>query len=116
MEPINVEALARLCHEANKLYCESMGDFSQVPWEEAPENTKESARNGVRFHLANPNVTPEESHENWLKFKTADGWKYGPVKDEAKKEHPCFMPFKDLPPEQQKKDAIFGTIVKALVR
>ena len=30
----------------------------------------------------------------------ADGWKYGPVKDPEKKEHPCFVPYDDLPPSR----------------
>jgi len=49
-----------------------------------------------------------------LKVKEADGWKYGPVKDAEKKEHPCFRPYNLLPRDQKAKDYIFRAIVHAL--
>lgn len=110
----SVEAIARVCHEANRAWCTALGDASQVPWADAPEWQKESARNGVRHALANPNAQPSDSHESWLREKRAAGWHYGPVKDAAKREHPCFVPYEELPPEQRQKDALFLAIVRAL--
>ena len=43
-----------------------------------------------------------------------EGWKYGPVKDAQKKEHPCFLPYAELPPEQKAKDYLFRAVVHAL--
>ncbi len=106
--------IARVCHEANRAYCRSIGDYSQPPWEEAPEWQKKSAIDGVRFHIVHPEAGPSASHEEWLKAKQADGWKYGAVKDPEKKEHPCFVPFGQLPAEQQSKDYIFTAIVNEL--
>ena len=63
---------------------------------------------------ANPGSEPSHSHEEWLKEKAATGWKYGPVKDLAKKEHPCFVPYDELPPEQKAKNALFVGVVNAL--
>ena len=31
-------------------------------------------------------------HEVWAAGRIAAGWKYGPVRDEIKKEHPCLIP------------------------
>jgi hypothetical protein len=59
-------------------------------------------------------VPPSASHNSWLRQKEEDGWKYGPVKDADKKEHPCFIPYEELPREQQAKDYLFGAIVAAL--
>ena len=106
--------IAKVCHEANKAYCESLGDLSQKHWDEAPDWQKESAINGVNFHLSNPEAKPSNSHDEWLKEKLATGWKYGEVKDEIKKEHPCIVPYEQLPEEQRKKDALFIAIVNAL--
>ncbi len=106
-----IEHCASICHEVNKAYCESIGDNSQPFWADAPQWAKDSAMNGVRFHLENPYAGPSGSHENWLKDKEADGWKYGPVKDPEKKEHPCFVPYDQLPKEQQVKDALFVAVV-----
>lgn len=109
------EQVAKICHEANKAYCESNGDFSQVSWEEAPEWQRRSAIDGVAFHIANPGAGPEASHENWMKDKLEAGWKYGEIKNAVLKEHPCLVPFSMLPKEQQFKDILFRTIVHASI-
>lgn len=106
--------IAKVCHETNRAYCQTIGDNSQATWEEAPEWQRASAINGVNFHLANPNSKPSHSHEEWLKEKEATGWKYGPTKDPAKKEHPCFVPYDQLPAAQKAKDALFVGVVNAL--
>lgn len=106
--------IAKVCHEANKAYCESIGDYSLKPWENCPEWQKQSSINGVRFKLKNLNATPEDMHNFWMQERYATGWKYGTVKDEVKKEHPCMVSYNLLPPEQRAKDHIFGSIVKSL--
>lgn len=107
------EAAARAAHEANRAYCIAIGDFSQPHWEEAPSWAQDSARLGVQAIHDNPATTPEQSHQGWLAQKERDGWKYGPVKNPDAKEHPCFVPYAELPPHQQAKDAIFGTVVRS---
>lgn len=107
-----VEFAAELAHESNRAYCARNGDFSHLPWKDAQENIKDSARNGVRQIINNPDTTPEQSHENWLAFKKADGWVYGPVKDMEKKTHPCMVPYTDLPEFDRVKDAVFGSVVR----
>lgn len=104
------EAAARAAHEANRAYCYAIGDTSQLPWELAPEWQRTSAINGVRGVLVDGNG-PRESHASWLREKEATGWKYGPTKDPEKKEHPCFVPYDQLPPEQQAKDDVFTHVV-----
>lgn len=113
-EPL-VELAAEAAHEANKEYCESIGDDSQVDWAEAPEWQRESAINGVRFILDNPTAPPSSLHENWRAVKTQDGWTYGPVKDVDNKLHPCMLPFNQLPEAQQKKDEIFFEAVTGVL-
>lgn len=111
---MTIEHIARTCHEVNAEFCEALGDFSQVAWEDAPEWQRKSAINGVLFRLANPNSSPSEQHESWLDAKAVDGWKYGPVKDVEKKEHPCFVPYAALPAEQKAKDALFIAVVDGM--
>lgn len=112
---MNVEILAcaRAAHEANRAFCIAHDDYSQPAWDDAPDWQKSSALNGVRGVLFDGNG-PEQSHESWLREKTETGWKYGPVKDPEKKEHPCFVPYADLPPEQKAKDHIFTAVVRAV--
>lgn len=110
-----IEDIAFVCHEANRAYCFTLGDKSQKTWAEAPEWQCESVRNGVRFHVANPDADASASHESWLEEKRENGWVYGEVKDEVKKTHPCFVPFEGLPIEQQRKDHLFRAIVHAML-
>ncbi len=111
---MNSELMAQVAHETNRAYCRTIGDNSQPTWEDAPGWQKDSAVNGVEFHLDNPEAGCSASHESWLKEKESDGWKYGEVKDAEKKEHPCFVPYNELPDEQKVKDALFVGVVRAL--
>jgi len=109
-----VEQIAKLCHEANKHFCRLIGNFTQHSWEESPEWQRQSAIKGVEFNLANPDAPASASHDSWLKEKQETGWKYGPVKDADKKEHPCFVPYEQLPLEQRTKDHLFKAVVAAM--
>lgn len=106
--------IAEICHEANRAYCRTIGDFSQPSWDDAPDWQKKSAINGVNFHLDNPGAGPSASHDNWLREKIADGWRYGAVKDPERKEHPCCVPYHELDEKQRRKDSLFIAIVDAL--
>lgn len=107
-----VEEIAKECHEANRHYCESIGDNSQVEWDKAEDWQKESAINGVRFY--NSDITPEQQHEAWMKDKKEAGWKYGKEKDAKKKTHPCMVPYDKLPEDQKLKDEIFQSVIKQM--
>lgn len=109
-----VIAIARMCHQANKYWCEINGDTSQVDWEDAEQWQRDSAIKGVYFRMENPNAGSSAQHDHWLKDKLLDGWVYGAVKDAEKKTHPCLVPFSELPQFQQKKDKLFCAIVDAL--
>ena len=111
---MHINDIARIAHQVNKAYCESIGDSSQVDWEDAPDWQKSSAVDGVRLHIRHPETTAAESHESWLKFKLGQGWKYGPIKDVAKLEHPCIVPYDDLPEEQRVKDRLFKAVISSL--
>lgn len=110
-----IEYAARMTHEANRHYCQMIGDNSQVSWDDAPEWQKKSAIEGVTAVLNNPNITAEQQHANWMACKKADGWVYGPEKNPAKKEHPCMVPYCDLPIYQRVKDYLFGCVARAIL-
>lgn len=114
MQVRTAASIAVVCHEANKAYCETLGDKTQLPWDLAPDWQRNSAIRGVEFHLQNPDATDAASHEAWMKDKLAEGWQWGEIKDAAKKLHPQIKPFDELPIEQQRKDRLFRAIVHAL--
>lgn len=109
-----VREIAKVCHEVNRAYCESMDDYSQPAWDDAPKWQKVSAIHGVKFQLENPDLSPEEIHENWYNEKKEAGWRYGPVKSVEHKEHPCMLPYQDLHLSQRAKDFIFKGVVQAI--
>jgi hypothetical protein len=111
---MKVEQIAKVAHEINRAFCTAMDDFSQLPWDEAPQWQKESAVLGVIFHMENPKAGPAASHESWMEQKLFDGWKYGDVKDAEAKTHPCIVDFDELPKEQQVKDYLFRQVVHSL--
>lgn len=109
-----INAIAKVVHAVNAAYCQSIGDDSQTTWEQAPKWQRESAIAGVKMHLDNPDATPEQSHESWMKQKIAEEWVYGEVKDTEAKTHPCLLPYDALPNEQKAKDYLFRGVVHAL--
>ena len=109
-----IHSVAKICHQANKAWCEANGDNSQSDWNGSEEWQRKSAINGVNFRLENPDAPASAMHDNWSKEKLADGWVYGEIKDTNAKTHPCLVPFEELPEFQQKKDKLFSAIVDAL--
>ena len=43
-------------------------------------------------------------HEVWAAGRIADGWTWGPVRDDAKKHHPCLVAYDDLPDSEKEYD------------
>lgn len=109
-DAINV---ARICHEVNRQWCAFNGDDSQPSWDNAPDWQRQSAINGVRFHVANPDAGDSASHDSWMREKVDAGWVYGETKDPeaTPPTHHCIVPFDELPRDQQFKDHLFRTIV-----
>lgn len=105
-----LEACARAAHETNRAFCIALGDNSQVNWENTSEELKKSCISGVEKALLG--CTPEESHKNWSKNRIENGWKFGPVKDVEKKEHPNLVDYYQLSEEQRYKDTLFQAVVK----
>ena len=105
--------VAKITHEVNKVYCESLGDFSQPPWEDAPDWQRDSTVAGVQAVRNETAKSPEEQHESWMALKISEGWVYGPIKDAEKKTHPCLLPYSELPDDQKLKDHLFRAVALA---
>lgn len=43
-------------------------------------------------------------HEVWAQNRINDGWRYGPVRDDANKKHPCLIPYEKLPESEKEYD------------
>lgn len=44
------------------------------------------------------------AHDVWARQRLADGWQYGPRRDDASRRHPCLVPYEDLPESEKQYD------------
>ncbi len=54
----------------------------------------------------------ENVHENWSVGRLADGWTYGPTRDDEKKTTPCLVPYAQL--TEREKDYDRNTAMETL--
>jgi hypothetical protein len=40
-------------------------------------------------------------HEVWARTRMEQGWTYGTVRNDTLKQHPCLVPYEDLPEEEK---------------
>ena len=109
---MEVDAIARVVHEANSAYCVAIGDPALPSWNDLDETYRNSTRFGIKKVLSGS--TPEEQHESWMKERVSQGWVCGTKLDRANKIHPNLVPYDQLPLDQRKKDKLFIAIVNAL--
>ena len=43
-------------------------------------------------------------HEVWAKSRLEQGWRYGKERSDAMKQHPCLVPYEDLPEIEKEYD------------
>jgi len=62
-------------------------------------------------HVALPeSLTPlleqlaKNTHEVWAAQRAKDGWVLGPQRDDARKHHPCLVPYDQLPESEKEYD------------
>lgn len=46
----------------------------------------------------------ENAHDVWAAERQAQGWTYGPQRDDSKKQTPCMIPYSELPDSEKKFD------------
>ncbi len=44
------------------------------------------------------------AHDNWARQRMLEGWRYGANRDDKKKEHPCLVPYEQLPDSEKEYD------------
>jgi len=58
----------------------------------------------------------ENAHDLWAAQRLAQGWRFGPQRDDTQKLHPCLVPYADLPDSEKEYDrqAALGTLKAVL--
>ncbi len=54
----------------------------------------------------------ENAHDIWAQRRMAEGWTYGPKRDDTARHHPCLVPYAQLPnsEKQYDRDAVLQTL------
>ena len=86
--------------------------------ENMTELTEEVCRRAYeRFREIFPeraDILQEMEHRRWLRFHLLFNWSYDPLRDNVLRHHPLLLPYDQLPPSEQRKDAyaweIFGRL------
>jgi hypothetical protein len=110
----NAYRAARAAYEANRVYCAAIGDPVAQPWIQLTDKQQTGYLRAVEFVINNWNASPADQHDKWMEARRAEGWKYGPVKNDLDKTHPNFVPYDQLPTQQKAKDDLFRAIVKGV--
>ena len=59
----------------------------------------------------------ENTHELWSQSRMAEGWTYGPVRNDATLKHPDLLPYSDLPESEKEYDRITAmNAIKLIVK
>lgn len=128
------EVMARAIHEEYLFNEKNSTDdhtknMSNVPWEELPENLKESNRQqadhiGIKlktlgygialltdwdaeffkFKPREVEMMTEIEHKRWVEERQSDGWKFGSTKDLKEKISPDLIPWEQLSEKTKDKD------------
>jgi RyR domain len=46
----------------------------------------------------------ENAHDVWSRQRIAEGWRFGPKRNDDQKEHPCLVPYGELPESEKEYD------------
>jgi hypothetical protein len=46
----------------------------------------------------------KNAHDNWAQQRLLEGWSYGPNRNDTSKEHPCLVPYEQLPDSEKEYD------------
>lgn len=61
-------------------------------------------------------VLSKNAHEVWAQERIAQGWRYGRDRNDSRKEHPCLVPYEELPESEKvfDRNTAMGTLKAVL--
>ncbi len=72
------------------------------PYEPRPIDTSQVKLSGDILELTE--LLARNAHDIWARQRLADGWRYGPRRDDARKEHPSLVPYEELSESEKEYD------------
>jgi ryanodine receptor 2 len=81
-----------------------------VTWEPRPIDTSGVALPPELRDLTE--ILAENAHALWAQLRLSQGWRWGPERNDARKEHPSLVPYGELPESEKQadRDTVLGTL------
>jgi len=140
-----IEQLARSIHADYRAKSEARGETeaenkSMVPWDQLSKdlrdaNVAQAAGIGAKLEAINAVVVPESGeasdfsftpeeveglaeleHKRWMNERTAQGWSYGPTRDDRRKIHPDLQEWDALDQDTREKDSDAVRAIPGILR
>ncbi len=48
------------------------------------------------------------AHDVWARQRMSDGWVWGPARNDGQKQHPCLVPYDELPDSEKEYDRLLA--------
>jgi|GEM_PF-89451 len=74
-------------------------DMDNLNYQPKPLDTSQFQLTGDILKISE--FLAENTHEIWARERMEQGWKFGPQRDDAKKEHPFLIPYEQLPESEK---------------
>lgn len=103
------ERRAAFVYEGARLHADASGaPIVPEPWDLRGSEFRRQFREVIHM-MCGPDhkEDPAELHADWVRAYEAMGWQYAPVRDTEARTHPDLVPFEELDPREQSKDAVF---------
>jgi ryanodine receptor 2 len=69
------------------------------------ENQIDVSRVQLRSELLElAEVLARQVHETWVRVRLDEGWTFGPRRNDDRREHPCLIPYAELPDTEKEID------------
>jgi len=86
----------------NELGRRQQGEWLMTSYEPAPIDTSRVEVPGDLAELME--LLARNTHEVWSSRRLEEGWTQGPTRDDARKHHPCLIPYEQLPESEKQYD------------
>ncbi len=112
---MDLEQIGKTCHAVHLAYCNQMGIDTQHSWEELSTEHKNTVIDSIRKIISGEINSVVESHNNFVKMKTAAGWVYGSTYSKESKTNARLLPFEMLVIDDRIKEVLFFECVKSFM-
>ena len=102
-----IKQIAKTAHAIHRAYCLEMGIPTQPKWEDVNDDHKKVVYNSIKHIISEDIKTVEESHNQFVASKHAQGWIFGEAYSIENKTNPRMTDFSRLTKEQRIKEMLF---------